>query len=394
MRPEAAALYKRGLERFARATTRAPSPIGSGVRDRSAARVPVRRGAGETARRRLQGRGGAVPAFPGDPPEPRPGERDADGAGTLRAAPGRPPEVVVVSSRASRRRLPRRRPSGGATRSGWVHRRGRRRRRRRHRLHRGVVRGAPRRRARAVVRSVRSALATAESRCRSRRRARARRCADRHRRRAFRGGAPAGARARPADRRLVGPGRLQVGARFDRRRRGGAAAGVLALLLPFASACMGPGDFRCTEHVQCVGVTPGTCEATAAAVSRQGLPPSRRRYAHHAGGAPIPASGDGAAQPHRRRSAAGADMPAWCARRQPLAGDATIAARSATARARRARSPFASRPSKRSRGRGRDRTPARSPPAPPCSAGAPTTRPARRRRRPVAACPLSPGVQG
>ena len=38
-----------------------------------------------------------------------------------------------------------------------------------------------------------------------------------------------------------------------------AAAGALALL---ATACMSPGDFRCTEHAQCVIANlAGTCEA-------------------------------------------------------------------------------------------------------------------------------------
>ena len=65
----------------------------------------------------------------------------------------------------------------------------------------------------------------------------------------------------------------------------GAAAGVLALLLPFASACMGPGDFHCTEHVQCtIGATPGTCEANGrCSLPAKDCAPSHRRYAHHAG---------------------------------------------------------------------------------------------------------------
>jgi alpha-tubulin suppressor-like RCC1 family protein len=64
-----------------------------------------------------------------------------------------------------------------------------------------------------------------------------------------------------------------------------AAAGVLALLLPFASACMGPGDFRCTEHAQCtIGTTPGTCEANGhCSLPAKDCAPSYRRYAHHAG---------------------------------------------------------------------------------------------------------------
>ncbi len=64
-----------------------------------------------------------------------------------------------------------------------------------------------------------------------------------------------------------------------------AAVGVLALLLPFASACMGPGDFRCTEHAQCtIGTTPGTCEANGrCSLAVKDCAPSYRRYAHHAG---------------------------------------------------------------------------------------------------------------
>jgi len=65
-------------------------------------------------------------------------------------------------------------------------------------------------------------------------------------------------------------------------RTRGFALGALALAM---TACIGPGDFRCTEHAQCViGNLPGTCEANG----RCSLPdptcaPTQRRYAHRAG---------------------------------------------------------------------------------------------------------------
>lgn len=68
--------------------------------------------------------------------------------------------------------------------------------------------------------------------------------------------------------------------------RRAAAAGALALLAPLASACLGPGDFHCTEQAQCeVGTAQGFCEANGhcSAVDK-GCLPSHRRYVHRAGG--------------------------------------------------------------------------------------------------------------
>lgn len=58
-----------------------------------------------------------------------------------------------------------------------------------------------------------------------------------------------------------------------------AALGALALL---ATSCLGPGDFRCTEHAQCTAG--GFCEANGhCSVADPTCETSRRRYVHHAG---------------------------------------------------------------------------------------------------------------
>jgi len=61
-----------------------------------------------------------------------------------------------------------------------------------------------------------------------------------------------------------------------------AAAGALALI---AGACMGPGDFHCTEHAQCkIGTNDGFCEANGhCSVGDPTCKPSLRRYVHRAG---------------------------------------------------------------------------------------------------------------
>jgi alpha-tubulin suppressor-like RCC1 family protein len=78
--------------------------------------------------------------------------------------------------------------------------------------------------------------------------------------------------------------------------RGAAAASVLAAAL--ASACIGPGDFHCTEHAQCtVGPAPGFCEANGrCSAASDSCLPSHRRYVHRAGSdadACVPAACDG-----------------------------------------------------------------------------------------------------
>jgi len=62
------------------------------------------------------------------------------------------------------------------------------------------------------------------------------------------------------------------------------AAAVLAPAL-LAISCIGPGDFRCTEHAQCmIGTQPGSCEANGrCSVPDSRCEPSGRRYAHRAG---------------------------------------------------------------------------------------------------------------
>ena len=62
----------------------------------------------------------------------------------------------------------------------------------------------------------------------------------------------------------------------------GAAAVALAVV---ATACMSPGDFRCTEHGQCVIANlPGYCEANGrCSTTDTKCPVSHRRYAHRAG---------------------------------------------------------------------------------------------------------------
>ena len=64
-----------------------------------------------------------------------------------------------------------------------------------------------------------------------------------------------------------------------------AAAAALAALLPAMTACMGPGDFHCSEHAQCtIGNVPGTCEANGhCSLAVRDCAPSYRRYVHHAG---------------------------------------------------------------------------------------------------------------
>ena len=79
-----------GALRRARLRRRDRRPRG-GPRARASSRVPVRRGAGQAARRRLQGRGRALPAVLGHRSSRRAGERDADRARALRAAHGRAP---------------------------------------------------------------------------------------------------------------------------------------------------------------------------------------------------------------------------------------------------------------------------------------------------------------
>jgi alpha-tubulin suppressor-like RCC1 family protein len=61
-----------------------------------------------------------------------------------------------------------------------------------------------------------------------------------------------------------------------------AAAGAVALA---AAACIGPGDFHCTEHNQCtIGTRPGFCEANGqCSVEDNTCPTSLRRYAHRTG---------------------------------------------------------------------------------------------------------------
>jgi len=77
---------------------------------------------------------------------------------------------------------------------------------------------------------------------------------------------------------------------------GRAAVAALALL---ASACIGPGDFRCTEHAQCTAN--GFCEANGrCSVPDPKCLPSLRRYVHRAGDdadACVPRSCDGDANP-------------------------------------------------------------------------------------------------
>jgi hypothetical protein len=74
------------------------------------------------------------------------------------------------------------------------------------------------------------------------------------------------------------------------------AAGALAFLLPLTTACLGPGDFHCTQHAQCtIGNVAGICEANGhcSVFEMNECAPSHRRYAHHAGGdadACVPAS--------------------------------------------------------------------------------------------------------
>ena len=245
-------------------------------------------------------------------------------------------------------------------------------------------RGAPRRRERATLQSVRSALVDGGVALAGRRRhARARRRADRRRRRAVRAGAPAGARVRAADRRLdrTGPvaGRRRVligaGARV-------AAAGVLALLVPLAARAWARATSAAREHAQCtIGATAGICEANGrCSVSDHGLravAPALRRTAPAATRTRA-CRRRATANPIAALSARAAGTPAWCATTAASgAGAATIAASSATARARRARCPSASPAIDDVVGGRRRRrcTPARSTTgAAPCSAGAPTTR--------------------
>jgi alpha-tubulin suppressor-like RCC1 family protein len=66
----------------------------------------------------------------------------------------------------------------------------------------------------------------------------------------------------------------------------GARLAALAALALLATSCLGPGDFRCTEHAQCtIGGRDGFCEANGrCSVADPTCETSRRRYVHHAGG--------------------------------------------------------------------------------------------------------------
>jgi alpha-tubulin suppressor-like RCC1 family protein len=63
------------------------------------------------------------------------------------------------------------------------------------------------------------------------------------------------------------------------------APAALAALGALLGACIGPGDFRCTDHAQCtLGTTPGYCEANGhCSVADERCQPSERRYVHSAG---------------------------------------------------------------------------------------------------------------
>jgi len=65
----------------------------------------------------------------------------------------------------------------------------------------------------------------------------------------------------------------------------GARGAVAVALAVVATACMSPGDFRCTEHGQCVIANlPGYCEANGrCSTTDTKCPVSHRRYAHRAG---------------------------------------------------------------------------------------------------------------
>jgi len=63
-------------------------------------------------------------------------------------------------------------------------------------------------------------------------------------------------------------------------------AAPVAIAAALAASCIGPGDFRCTEHDQCtIGIQHGFCEANGrCSVIDDTCTTSGRRYAHRAGG--------------------------------------------------------------------------------------------------------------
>ena len=204
-----------------------------------------------------------------------------------------------------------------------------------------------------------------------------------HRRRAFRGGAPAGARVRPADRRVgrTGPvaGRRRVligaGARV-------AAAGVLALLLPFAARAWARATSTARSTRSARSARPrGTCEAERPLQSPRSRTARRRTGATSTARAATPTRACPATCAAQRRStqraARGgghaclvrADDSLWCWGRNDHGqiGDGTRTPRALPVRV------AAIDARRRAVAAGDLHTCAVTTRRPPCSAGAPTT---------------------